>query len=81
MRDREKRERYYKETEENKIDLFKTLWRRKWPPTPVHLPEKSDGWRTMVVYSPRGHQGLDMTERLHFHFHFLWQKAGYWTSV
>ena len=42
--------------------------RRKWQPTPVLLPGKSHGWRSMVGYSPWGHKELDTTERLHFHF-------------
>ena len=42
--------------------------RRQWHPTPVLLPRKSHGWRTLVGCSPRGRQELDMTERLHFHF-------------
>ena len=42
--------------------------RRQWHPTPVLLPEKSHGWRSLVGCSPWGHWGLDMTERLHFHF-------------
>ena len=44
------------------------MWRRQWQPTPVLLPGKSHGWRSMVGYSPWGCQELDMTERLHFHF-------------
>ena len=28
-------------------------WRRKWQPTPVFLPEKSHGQRTLAGYSPR----------------------------
>ena len=36
--------------------------------TPVLLPGNSHGWRSLVGYSPWGRQGLDMTERLHFHF-------------
>ena len=42
--------------------------RRQWHPTPVLLPRKSHGWRTLVGCSPWGRQELDMTERLHFHF-------------
>ena len=42
------------------------LWRRKWQPTPVLLPGKSHGWRSLVGYSPRGRKELDRTERLHF---------------
>ena len=43
----------------------KILWRRKWQPTPVLLPGKSRGWRTMVGYSSWGRKELDATERLH----------------
>ena len=42
--------------------------RRQWHPTPVLLPGKSHGWRSLVGYSPWGREELDMTERLHFHF-------------
>ena len=42
--------------------------RRQWQPTPVLLPGKSHGWRSLVGYSPWGHEQSDMTERLHFHF-------------
>ena len=30
----------------------KISWRRKWQPTPIFLPEKSWGWRSLVGYSP-----------------------------
>ena len=36
--------------------------------TPVLLPEKSHGRRSLVGCSPWGRQESDMTERLHFHF-------------
>ena len=39
-----------------------------WHPTPVLLPGKSHGQRSLVGCSPWGHQGSDMTERIHFHF-------------
>ena len=42
--------------------------RRQWHPTPVLLPGKSHGWRSLVGYSPRGREESDTTERLHFHF-------------
>ena len=45
-----------------------THGRRQWHPTPVLLPGKSHGWRSLVGYSPRGHRESDMTEQLHFHF-------------
>ena len=37
-------------------------------PTPVLLPGKSHGQRSLVGCSPRGHKEWDTTERLHFHF-------------
>ena len=42
-------------------------WRRKWQPTPVLLPRKLHGWRSLVGYSPWGRKESDTTERLHFH--------------
>ena len=42
--------------------------RRQWHPTPVLLPGKSHGWRSLVGCSPWGLEESDMTERLHFHF-------------
>src|SRR5574337_860914 len=37
-------------------------------PTPVLLPGKSHGWRSLVGCSPRGLEESDTTELLHFHF-------------
>ena len=45
----------------------KFLWRRKWQSTPVFLPGKSHGGRSLVGCSPWGRQESDTTERLHFH--------------
>ena len=42
--------------------------RRQWQPTPVLLPGKSHGWRSLVGCGP---WGRDMTERLHFHCSLL----------
>ena len=42
--------------------------RRQWHPTPVLLPGKSHGQRSLVGFSPWGRYESDMTERLHFHF-------------
>ena len=42
--------------------------RRRWHPTPVFLPGKSHGQRSLVGCSPWGRWGSDTTERLHFHF-------------
>ena len=36
--------------------------------TPVLLPGKSHGWRSLVGCSPWGREELDATERLHFLF-------------
>ena len=44
------------------------IWRRQWHPTPVLLPAKSRGWRSLERCSPWDHWGLDTTEWLHFHF-------------
>ena len=43
----------------------KILWRRKWQPTPVLLPGKSNGQRSVVSYSPWVRKELDTTEWLH----------------
>ena len=42
--------------------------RRQWHPTPVLLPGKSHGWKSLVGCSPWGREESDMTEQLHFHF-------------
>ena len=53
------------------LSLFTFMhWRRKWQPTPVFLPGESQGRGSVVGCSPWGRQESDMTERLHFHFHF-----------
>ena len=44
------------------------LQRRQCHPTPVLLPGKSHGQRSLVGCSPWGHQESHTTERLHFHF-------------
>ena len=36
--------------------------KRKWQPTPVFLPEKSQGQRSLVDYNPKGCKELAMTE-------------------
>ena len=41
------------------------LWRRQWHPTPVILPGKSHGQRSLVGCSPWGCWGSDTIERLH----------------
>ena len=42
--------------------------RRQWHPTPVLLPGKSHGRRSLVGCRPWGLEESDTNERLHFHF-------------
>ena len=44
--------------------------RRQWHPTPVLLPGKSYGQRSLAGCSPWGCEESDRTARLHFHFSF-----------
>ena len=44
------------------------IQRGQWHSTPVLLPGKSHGWRSLVGCSPWGHEESDKAERLHFHF-------------
>ena len=58
-----------KESTCNTGDLFdpwvrKIPWRREWLPTPVFMPGKSHGQRSLAGYRPWGHKELDMTEQL-----------------
>jgi len=43
------------------------LWRRRWQPTPVFLPGKFHGQRSLTGYSPWGHEEADMSEPLSTH--------------
>ena len=52
----------------NCLVLRWTFRRRQWHPTPVLLPGKSHGWRSLVGCSPWGLKESDTTERLLFHF-------------
>ena len=47
----------------------KIPWNRKWQPTPVFLPGKFHGKRSLVGYSPYGCKESDMTEQLSTHTH------------
>ena len=40
----------------------KIPWRRAWQPTPVSMPGKSHGQRSLVGYSPWGRKESDMTK-------------------
>ena len=48
--------------------MYTCGWRRQWQPTPVLLPGKSYGQRSLVGFSPWGHEESDTTERIHFYF-------------
>ena len=51
--------------------------RRKWPPTPVSLPGKSHGQRSLVGCSPRGRKEAGRAEHL-LHFCLAVQVAAVW---
>ena len=44
---------------------IKIPWRGKWWPTPLFLPGKSQGQRSLVGYGPRGRKESDTTEHLY----------------
>ena len=52
--------------------LGKIPRRKKWQSTPLLLPGKSHGWRSLAGYSPGGRKELDTTERLCFHYKQLY---------
>ena len=54
----------------------KISWGRKWQPTPVFLPGKFHGQRSLVGYSPWGHKKLDMTEWMS-----MYTRWGMWDLV
>ena len=54
-----------------KLLRWKIQWRRQRHPTPVLLPGKSHGWRSLVGCSPWGREESDTIERLPFHFSLL----------
>ena len=45
--------------------------RRQWHPTPVLLPGKSHGWRSLVGCSPWGRKESDITEPSNTFISFL----------
>ena len=47
----------------------KIPWRRRWQSTPVFLPGKSHGQRSLVGYGPQGYKASDITEALSMHAH------------
>ena len=52
------------------------IWKWQWQPTPVLLPGKSHGWRSLVGCSPWDHKESDTTEWLHFHFSLSYLEEG-----
>ena len=50
----------------------KSPWRRKWQPTPVFLPGKSHGQKSLTGYSPWGRKEPDTTEPPSTHILLLW---------
>ena len=61
--------------------LYRFVRRRQWHPTPVLLPGKSHGQRSLVGCSPWGLEESDTTARLHFHFHALKKEMATHSSV
>ena len=58
----------------------RVIWRRQWHPTPVLLPGKSHGQRSLVGYSTWGCEESDTTERLCFlSFAVLSRNSPSWT--
>ena len=64
----------------NKLSRL-VIRRRRWHPTPVLLPGKSHGRKSLVGCSPRGREESDMPERLHFHFYALEKEMATHSSV
>ena len=52
------------------IYVLHVSWRRKWQSTPVLLPGKSHGQRSLV--GSWGCKESDTTERLHFHYMYIY---------
>ena len=50
------------ETQIQSLEGLEIPWRRKWLPTPLFLPGKSYGQRSLVDYSSWGCKELDTTE-------------------
>ena len=68
------------------LDLWvrKTLWIRKWQPTPVILLRKFRGQRSLAGCSPWGWRELEITEHTHTHTHTglrFWAISSEFSSV
>ena len=56
------------------------VWRRKWQPTPVFLPEKFHRLKSLVGYSPWVRKDSNMTEWLNTHTHTHTHTHTYFTT-
>ena len=54
----------------------KIPWNRTWKPTPVFLPKKSHGWRSLAGYSPQECEELDMAEHTHTYTEYCFLTYG-----
>ena len=56
----------YRRHKRHRVDSWvgRIPWRRAWQPTPVFLPGKSQGQRSLGGYRPWGCKESDMTEQL-----------------
>ena len=59
------------------LRVGKIPWRRKWEPTPVFLPGKSHGQRTLAGYSPWCCQESDRTEQVSMAQYMLVNKSSF----
>ena len=57
-------------------ELGRSPARGKWRPTPVFLPGKFHGQRSLAGYSPWGHQESDTTEQVGMKMNEGWCKNG-----
>ena len=65
------------------ICMYTYIWRRQWHPTPVLLPGKSHGRRSLVGCSPWGREESTWVSdfTFTFHFHALEKEMATYSSV
>ena len=69
------------QTYDNYPETVRNSWRRKWQPTPVFLPGKSHGQRSLVDYTPRGSRvGHDWATSLNA-FSMIQRMLAIWSLV
>ena len=59
----------------------KIPWKRKWQPTPVFLPGKFHGQKSLTGYSSWGHKESDTTDHVHTHTHTHIQTMDYYAVL